>query len=169
MNFIETNLIFIVASPYRPTDSCSTFKQQFSITIHFKGNINLLALKLKSFENHAHITYVLTWLVQKCVICFPGDESWQKAHDDVIKWKHLPHYWSLVREIHRSLVNSPHKGQGCGALMSSLISTRMDGWVNNREAGDLRCHRAHYNVTVINYYWPIGVLCPVQWPNDMFL
>ena len=25
-------------------------------------------------------------------------------------------------------------------------------WVNNREAGDLRCHRAHYDVTTIRYW-----------------
>ena len=33
------------------------------------------------------------------------------GHDDVIKWKHFPRYWSFVRGIHRSTVNSPHKGQ----------------------------------------------------------
>ena len=27
----------------------------------------------------------------------------------------------------------------------------MNGWVNNREAGDLRRHRAHYNVIVMQY------------------
>ena len=32
-------------------------------------------------------------------------------HDDVIKWKHFPRYWPFVRRIHRSPVNSPHKGQ----------------------------------------------------------
>ena len=42
-------------------------------------------------------------------------------HDDVIKWKHFPRYWPFVRVIHRSPVNSPHKGQWRGALMSSLI------------------------------------------------
>ena len=30
-------------------------------------------------------------------------------HDDVIKWKHFPRYWSFVRGIHRSPVNSLHK------------------------------------------------------------
>ena len=30
-----------------------------------------------------------------------------------------------------------------------LICTRTNGWVNNREAGDLRHHRAHYDVIVI--------------------
>ena len=34
--------------------------------------------------------------------------------------------------------NSPHKGQWCGALMFSLICVWINGWVNNREAGDLR-------------------------------
>ena len=40
----------------------------------------------------------------------------------------------------------PHKGQWLGALMFSLILARINAWVNNREAGDLRCHRAHYDV-----------------------
>ena len=33
------------------------------------------------------------------------------SHDDVIKWKHFPRYWPCVQGIHRSPVNSPHKGQ----------------------------------------------------------
>ena len=41
--------------------------------------------------------------------------------DDVIKWKHFPRYWPFVRGIHRSLVNSLHRGQWRGALMFSLI------------------------------------------------
>ena len=42
-----------------------------------------------------------------------------------------------MRGIHQSPVNSPHKGQWRGALMFSLICARINGWVNNREAGDL--------------------------------
>ena len=71
------------------------------------------------------------------------------SHDDVIKWKHFPRYWPFVRGIHRSPVNSPHKGQWHGALMFSLICAWINGWVNNRWAGDLRRHRAHYDVTVM--------------------
>ena len=70
-------------------------------------------------------------------------------HDDVIKWKHFPRYWPFVRGIHRSPVNSPHKGQWRGALMFSLICVWINGWVNNREAGDLRRYRAHYSVIVM--------------------
>ena len=36
-----------------------------------------------------------------------------------------------------------------GALMSSLICAWINGWVNNREAGYSRRHRAHYDVIVI--------------------
>ena len=58
------------------------------------------------------------------------------GHDDVIKWKLFPRYWPFVRGIHRSPVNSLHKGQWRGALMFSLICDWINAWVNNREAGD---------------------------------
>ena len=53
----------------------------------------------------------------------------------------------LCGEIHWSPVNSPHKGQWRGALMFSLICVETNGWANHRDTGDLRCHRAHYDVT----------------------
>ena len=46
-------------------------------------------------------------------------------------------------------VNSPHKGQWRGALMFPLICVWINGWANNREAGDLRRYRGHYNVIVM--------------------
>ena len=72
-------------------------------------------------------------------------------HDDVIKWKHFPRYWPFVRGIHRWPVNSPHKGQWCGAVMCSFICAWINGWVNDREPGDFRRHRAHYGVTLVIY------------------
>ena len=71
------------------------------------------------------------------------------SHDDVIKWKHFPRNWPFVREIHRSPVNFPHKGQWRGALMFSLIYAWINDWVNNREAGDLRYQHGHYDVIVM--------------------
>ena len=71
-------------------------------------------------------------------------------YDDVIKWKNFPRYWPFVRGIHRSPMNSPHKGQWRGPLMFSLICTWISGSVKkNREARDLRRHRAPYEVTVM--------------------
>ena len=62
------------------------------------------------------------------------------THDDVIKWKHFPRYWPFVQGIQRSPVNSPHKGQWRGALVFSLICATINGWVNNREGGELWRH-----------------------------
>ena len=70
-------------------------------------------------------------------------------HNDVIKWKHFPRYWPFVWEIHRWLVNSPHKGQLRGALMFLWYVSWINSWVNTREAGDLRRHRGHYDVIVM--------------------
>ena len=72
-----------------------------------------------------------------------------QQHDHVIKWKHFPRYWPSVRGIHRSPVNSPHKGQWHGALIISLICAWINSWVNNSEADDLRRHLAHYDVIIM--------------------
>ena len=37
--------------------------------------------------------------------------------------------------------------------MFSLIWAWINGWVNNREAGDLRRHQVHYDVTVMVQIW----------------
>ena len=71
-------------------------------------------------------------------------------HDDVIKWKHFPRHWPFVRGIHRSPVNSPHKGQWRGVLIFSLICVWINDWINNCGAGDLRRHRVHYDVIVMH-------------------
>ena len=92
-------------------------------------------------------------MIFRVVTVQPEDDmTWKHFihHDDVIKWKHFPRYWPFVRGIHRSPVNSPHKGQWRGAFMFSLICTWINRWVNNREAGDLRSYRAHYDVIVMH-------------------
>ena len=56
-------------------------------------------------------------------------------------------------------VNSPYKGQWRGALVFSLICAWINCWVNNCEAGDLRRHRAHYDIIVIT----LGTYCCELW------
>ena len=71
-------------------------------------------------------------------------------HDDVIKWKHFPRYWSFVRGIHRSGPGEfPSQRPVSGALMFPLICAWINGWINNRKAGDLRRHRTLYDVSVM--------------------
>ena len=64
---------------------------------------------------------------------------------------HFPRYWPFVWGIHRSLLNSPHKGQWRGALMVSLICAAWtDGCVNTRDAGDLWRYRVHYVIVMFS-------------------
>ena len=62
------------------------------------------------------------------------------------KMETFQRYWPFVRGIHRSPVNSPHRGQWRGALMFSFIW--INGWVNNRHAGDFIRPHAHNDVIV---------------------
>ena len=84
-------------------------------------------------------------------------------HADVIKWKHFPRCWPFARGIHRSPVNSPHKGRWRGALMFSLICNWINGWVSHRETGDLKQHHAHYDVIIM---WN-NFLLPQNFPEQM--
>ena len=119
---------------------------------------------------HVYITHSTsqprnTWLMLWCVTAL-----YTIFHDDVIKWKHFPRYWPFVREIYRSPVNPPQNGQWRGALMFSVTCAWINGWVNNCEAGDLRRHRAHYDVIVMLQVYFTGTgaiirLFQCQWRN----
>ena len=94
------------------------------------------------------------WRSVTHTVCVLPISDW---HDDVIKWKHFPRNWPYMRGDSPVPVNSPHKGQCRGALVFCLICVWINGWVNNRKAGDLRRHRGHYDVIVKrkmeNYDW----------------
>ena len=85
-------------------------------------------------------------------------------HDDVIKWKHFPRNWPFVRGIHRSPVNSRTKASDAELGFFSLIRVWINGWVNNREAGDLRRYRTHYDVIVM---WPSNTDRPLMGLHPM--
>ena len=84
------------------------------------------------------------------------------CHDEVIKCKHFPHYWPFVRGIHRSPVNSPHKGQWRGALMFPLICAlnkrlkkRSWGWLFETPPCSLwrHCNVQHQQKTCRHSYY----------------
>ena len=67
------------------------------------------------------------------------------SHYSVIKWKHF-------RVIGYLLTGDrwiPLSKARDGALIFSLIWAWTKDWANNRDAGDLRRQRVHYDVTVI--------------------
>ena len=76
---------------------------------------------------------------------FPTKKMQLLAGHSTTWWRH----WPFMRGIYRPPENSLHKGWWRGALMLYLICAWTNGWVNNRDAGDLRGPRSHYNVTVM--------------------
>ena len=88
--------------------------------------------------------YFLLWLRPGCIYPYPS--TWRR---------HQMETYSALLTIcagHSPVPGEfPHKSQWRGALMFSLIYARINGWVNNREAGDLRRYRIHYDVSVIKF------------------
>ena len=144
----------------KPSTYCLPLNDSVSpskITWHqLKCPIPVTLLLLSNNEHKLHSMNVVEWFLATC------------NHDDVIKWKHFPCYWPFLRGIHQ--VSSPHKGQWRGALMLSLICARINSWVNNREAGDLRRHRAHYDGIVmwVLYNHNILYVCETATQTELF-
>ena len=95
--------------------------------------------------NFSSLSYGCQW--STCLII-----TLEMRHE-LIWWRHqMETFSALLALCAGSPVNSPHKGQWRGALMFSLICAWIIDWINNREAGDLRRHRVHYDV-IIMIYW----------------
>ena len=103
----------------------------------------------KTLSIYAHIV----------VLVYPNNWS---THQNIITsivafrytwWRHQMETISALLAL--CARNSPVTGEfpsqrpGRGALMFSLICAWINVWINNREAGDLRRNRAHYDVIVM--------------------
>ena len=109
-----------------------------NVLIHWTHVADKCDVEVRRYDLHLEDTKALyTSDVESWVVVFHHDVSGlsdrlmnyrNDLHDDVIKWKHFPRYWPFVRGIHRSPVNSQHKGQWRGALMFSLIWAWINGW-----------------------------------------
>ena len=82
-----------------------------------------------------------------------GKQTWRAhkhtCHDDVIKMETFSSAMALCEGNPPFTGKFPSQSQWCGALMFSLMSAWTNGCENNREAGDLKQHRAHYDITVM--------------------
>ena len=112
---------------------------------HFvSASMCLNVLPMKTID-HPHCTLSVSWPV----IILWRKASWDQQH------MMTSSNGNNFRITGHLCGNSPvpgeflHKGQWRGALMFSLICTRISGWVTNGEAGDLRRYRDHYDVIVM--------------------
>ena len=85
---------------------------------------------------------------------FPWNLYGEALKNRLTWWRHQMETFSALLAIcaGNSPVTGefPHKGQWRGALVFPLICAWINDWVNNGVAGDLRRHRAHYDITVMN-------------------
>ena len=135
---------------------CKTVKDIDSV-FHYLWTLQWRHNESDVVSNHQHLDCLLNQ--------FFG-HRWMKRpklrHDDVIKCKHF----RVIPCAENLPVTGefPHKGQWRGALVFSLICAWINGWVNNHETGDLRCHRGHCDVTVMALLPFVSAIhrCPSQ-------
>ena len=81
---------------------------------------------------------------------FQFKTNFGRIHVNVIKWKHFPRYWPLVKGIHRSPVVSFPSQRSVTRGLDVFFHLRLNnGRANIRYAGDLRRRDAHCDVTVM--------------------
>ena len=131
-----------------PIDYSACYKTSQNIFVKF-GHLETILVKqntrYSNYMTHGHSAYKAAMSLIRISI----NIVLTMLHYDVIKWKHLPRYRPFVRGIHKPLMDFPHKEQWQGALMFSLIYDWTKSWANNRDAGDLGPHCAHYDVGVL--------------------
>ena len=111
-------------------------------SIHFLPKYSQKTLHISPSPASYGVTFVSSWS-DLCPVLVTD-----MLHDDVIKWKHFPCYWPFVRGIHQSLVDSPHKGQWCWALvvfdlrLNKLLSKQSRSWWFEKPSCSLwhHCH-----------------------------
>ena len=132
-----------------------------------------------NFTSSKNTNKCLSWIIYKIARCCYNRVQYElfditlqlietEHHDDVIKWKHFPHCRPFVRGIHRSPVNSPHKGQWRGALMfffdlrlNKRLSKQSWGWWFETLSRPLwrHCDEIQGKITTVT---PYLVLTPQQ-------
>ena len=133
------------------------------------GHAHSLVIDIQRLFRCGHRRSLSIWYGKRTMVTTPNkqvlyignEHMWCHGTESYLRlawWRHQMETFSallaICAGIHRSPVNSLHKGQWHGAFMFSLICAWINLWVNNREAGDLRRYRAHYDVIVMSPWDP---------------
>ena len=104
--------------------------------------------------------YIYIYVTTQPVPYITLSPAWSQCTNEFSLWIRLAWLRHQMGPFSAVPVNSPHNGQWRGALMFPLICVWINGWVNNCEAGDLRRHRAHYGVIVMQIlFWEMLRIC----------
>ena len=109
---------------------------------------------------YPYLSFIQMWVLHSFVLYFqPHDKPHGRAMGSLSwilkeKW---PPWWRHQMETFSALLaicagNSPVTGEFLTQRpVTRNFDARMNGWVNNREASDLRRYRVHYDVIVMIY------------------
>ena len=108
--------------------------------------------KMFPFDDVIMRCFVVVMVLVLVESCDPFTHSLQSSFIDgdnlkILKFSALPVLYDGNPPVTGAFPS--HKGRWHGSLMFSLICAWTNGWANIRDAGDLRRHRAHYDVTVM--------------------
>ena len=141
------------------------------LSIYLLGFIHRTQYNIHMFINHRQCANFLFWHKHmdrsdcrknfmwkgRCSSCYRN----YTRHIPCPWWRHQMETFSALLALCAGNspvpVNSPHKGQWRGALMFSFIYAWINDWINNREAGDLRRQRGHYDGIVMRTWLPAMV------------
>ena len=91
--------------------------QEDRIYLYFTSLISVLLM-----------SYIILICREQAMVLTSSLCSCSADHDDVIKWKHFPRYWTFVRGINRWPLDSPIKGQWCGFFDLRLNKRMSKQW-----------------------------------------
>ena len=120
---------------------------------------------------------VFTYIVRLRLICKTQETMTQKRkrkqkrkqiiilktnmYYDVMTWKHFPCYWSFCAG--NSPVTCEFPSQRPVTWSFEVVFLMLNGWLNNRDAGDWRQHLAHYDGIVM---WLAYVMIVMMEPHQ---
>ena len=81
-----------------------------------------------------------------------------RGHEDAIAWESLPLCWIFLMRIHKSHVDSPHKGQ-CGALKFSLLQHELFNKESSVLLNETQWHSCDVTI-MLPSYGPSGIQTP---------
>ena len=167
---------------FHGTYCISYVRERFSCLYVYCGNIVncvyyvQLALRLlwADFVDLCQMLYVCKKMSLCCLdVCKINVFPW---------WRHQMETFSASAALCAGNSPAPHKGQRRWALIFSLICAWTNGWVNNRDAVDLRRHCAHCDVIVMCLFIVGAItharnsllpqpkeLCNVHWTSGDYL
>ena len=122
-------------------------KQWANTVVDFQSRLTLFILTLFIWSIDIISTVVCSTTIARMS---PDSHGWYRV---MTWWRHHMETFSALLAIcagNSPVIGELHKGQWRGALMFSLKCAWINDWVNNGEAGDMRRHRAHYDVNVMD-------------------